>query len=321
MRRRVAAVAAVLGVVVAGCSGAPAPDTAPTSVAGTSPVPATGLATALTWVTAADPAVIRVEYGDGAAVRELVARNGRFVSLEGYGYGPLHAHSAALADIIGVDPRKSRQALRVTVVGERIGVLRSDFDVAAVNAKFEALSAQKGDSKDGVTSWLTGVDGAAPGSPLARREFAKAFNQVRVGPERFEHTTAATAVSWTDDPGSSLLADRGLAGLARCLGEVTAALVQRPSYQPFVGAGVRVVDGKPSEVVCTPTRDAEAHLRRVRERLASPTWAAVFPGATAEVPADQPDVVRVVAPDDGTLKIGRAAEAIGGGGELFTLVK
>lgn len=296
-------------VLLAGC-------TAEADVSGPPPstVPATGLLGALAGVRATDESAELVEYGDVAAVRALVAEDAeRFRGLEGYGYSPVAPARAALADSVGFDPALATSALRA---GQTpwTAVLRLEVDVAAVDAKLAALGGQRG--ADG--TWTTADDSEiSPDGPLTRAGVVTGFQRVRAEAGSVVHATTGEALRWATEPGDRTLAEDPMIGeLARCLGEVSAALITKPRTGLPVAAGVRTTpDGEATEVVCVPDENPNAFAGRVQDNLETGTasgrpWATVLPGARAEQPADQTGVVRVLVPAGPGTRAGRVLQAL-----------
>lgn len=292
---------ALVAVLLAGCAAEADVPQSP---------PATGLLGALAGARATDESSLLVEYGDVAAVRVLLEKDAeRFRALQGYGYSDLASYGAVLPDLVGFDPTRATTALRVGQPPTWAAVLRMDVDVAAVDAKFAALGGRRADPG----TWTTGEDGeiTADGA-LARAGLVSGFQQVRVEAGAVVHATTAEALKWITEPSEdqSLAADPMIGELARCLGEVSAALISRPKSGLPVAAGVRTTPaGESTEVVCVPDENPNALKDLVRTNLEGPTWAATLPGATVEQPADQTGVVRVLAPNAPDVRVGRVLEA------------
>lgn len=273
----------------------------------------TGLLGALAGVRAADSAAEFVEYGDVAAVRALADRDPeRFRGLVGYGYSHVAAAGDRLADVVGFDPSRATTALRVGQVAWA-AVLRTEVDVAAVEAKLADLGGRRGGAGD----WTTADDGEiSPGGPLARAGVVTGFQRVRVEAGSVAHATTGEALGWVTEPGDRTLAGDPMVGeLARCLGDVAVALITKPKTGLPVAVGVRATpDGDATEVVCVPDENPKALAGRVQDHLETGSagggpWTAVLPGARAEQPADQTGVVRVLVPAGPGTRAGRALHA------------
>jgi hypothetical protein len=281
---------ALVAVLLAGCAAEADVTQSP---------PETGLLGALAGARATDESAPLVEYGDVAAVRVLLEKDAeRFRALQGYGYSDLAPYGAVLPDLVGFDPARATTALRVGQPPTWAAVLRMDVDVAAVDAKFAALGGRRADPG----TWTTGEDG----------EIVSGFQQVRVEAGAVVRATTAEALKWITEPSGdrSLAADPMIGELARCLGEVSVALISRPKSGLPVAAGVRTTPaGESTEVVCVPDENPNALKDLVRTNLEGPTWAATLPGATVEQPADQTGVVRVLAPNAPDAHVGRVLAA------------
>ncbi|MFD1147197.1 hypothetical protein [Saccharothrix hoggarensis] len=300
MRSSVALVAMSVAVVVAGCTAEA--DVAP------EPTP-TGLVGALGQARAADESSVLVEYGDVAAVRALVAKDAeRFRPLLGYGYSDLAGRADALPELVGFDPGAATTALRVGQSPAWAGVLRMDVDVAAVEAKLAAL----GGKRSGQGVWVTAEDGeVVPDGPLAEAGIVTGFQQVRVEADAVTYAPTGESLKWLTEPGDrSLAADPMIGELARCLGDVSAAVISKPKSGLPVAAGVRTTpSGEATEVVCVPDENPNALKDLVRTNLDGAPWSTVLPGAAVEQPADQTGVVRVLAPATADTRVGRVLKA------------
>ncbi|WP_367130055.1 hypothetical protein [Saccharothrix sp. HUAS TT1] len=275
------------------------------------PPPATGLLGALAGVRATDESSALVEYGDVAAVRSLRQRDPeRFAGLLGHGYSDLAARGPVLPDLLGFDPALATTALRVGQPPTWAAVLRMDVDVAAVDAKLAALGGRRDDGG----SWTTARDNEVDrDGPLAAAGIVTGFQRVRVEAGAVAHAPGGEALTWvTEPPGAkSLAADPMIGELARCLGEVTAALISKPRSGLPVAAGVRTTPaGEATEVVCVPDENPKALEDLVRTNLDAAPWSTALPGAAVELPADQTGVVRVLAPTAPEVKPGRALAAL-----------
>ncbi|MBB5957056.1 hypothetical protein FHS29_003649 [Saccharothrix tamanrassetensis] len=313
--RLVAAVGLV--AILAGCA-SETPGT-PVTTAGT-PV-ASGLTSALAKVRATEESAVLVEYGDVAAVRELVRRDRqRFQPLQGVGYSDIAARSDSLAGAVGFDPANASEAIRVGQPPNWAGVLRMEVDAEAVNGKFAGLGAQRVDGPDS-TTWITAADHEVRlTGELGRLGIVSGFNKVRVAPDSIAFGPSGTSLAWVVDPGTgpSLAQDEVVGGLAACLGEVTVAMISKSRRGgPAVAVGVRATKDEVTEFVCVPDENPAALRDRVQARLDSPTadrggqvWSTVFRDAEAEVPADRPGTVRVVAPADSATRVGRVLQAL-----------
>ncbi len=301
---------ALVAVLLAGCAAEADVPQSP---------PATGLLGALAGARATDESSVLVEYGDVAAVRALLVKDaGRFGPLQGYGYSDLFGRSRVLPDLLGFDPTLATTALRVGQPPTWAAVLRMDVDVAAVDAKLAALGGRRADSG----TWTTAGDGEPKSDgPLARAGIVTGFQQVRVEAGAVTHSPTGEALKWITEPSGdgSLAADPMIGELARCLGEVSAALISKPKSGLPVAAGVRTTPaGEATEVVCVPDENPNALMDRVRTNLEAAPWSATLPGATADQPADQTGVVRVLAPTAPDARIGRVLGSLQRG-ELTTL--
>ncbi|WP_447006827.1 hypothetical protein ACRAKI_10310 [Saccharothrix isguenensis] len=309
IRRASVALAAVL---LAGCA-------AEADV--TQPPPATGLLGALAGVRATDESTVLVEYGDVAAVRALVERDAaRFRTLQGYGYSDLAGRSRVLPDLVGFDPTRANTALRVGQSPKWAAVLRMDVDVAAVDAKIAAL----GGERAGSGTWTTARDGEIDrDGALAKAGIVTGFQHVRAEAGAVAHAPTGAALKWVTEPAGdrSLAADPMIGELARCLGDVSAAMISKPTSGLPVAAGVRTTPaGEATEVVCVPDENPNAVKDVVRTNLDTGAWSTVVPDATVEQPADQPGVVRVLAPTAPDTGAGRVLVALQRGdlAELFS---
>ncbi len=293
---------ALVAVLLVGC--AAGADVTPTA-------PETGLLAELAGVRATAESSVMVEYGDVAAVRALLDKDAkRFGGLVGYGYSDLAARSRLLPELLGFDPTEAHSALRVGQPPTWAAVLRMDVDVAAVGAKLDGLGGRKG----GSDTWITGDDNEVdPDGPLAEAGIVTGFQQVRVEPGSVTHSPTGEALKWVTQPvgDKSLAADPMIGELARCLGEVSAAVISKPKSALPVAAGVRTTPaGETTEVVCVPDENPNALMDLVRTNLESPPWSEALAGATAEQPADQTGVVRVLAPTAPDARAGRVLTAL-----------
>ncbi|KOX18676.1 hypothetical protein ADK67_36535 [Saccharothrix sp. NRRL B-16348] len=301
---------ALVAVLLAGCA---------TEADVPQPTPASGLLGALAGVRATAESSVLVEYGDVAAVRALLGKDAeRFRGLQGYGYSDLAGHARVLPDLVGFDPAEATTALRVGQSPKWAAVLRMDVDVPAVDAKLAGLGGRRADS--GV--WTTGEDNEIdPDGPLAEAGIVTGFQQVRVESGSVVHSPAGETLKWvTEPPGDQSLADDPMIGeLARCLGDVSVALISKPKSGLPVAAGVRTTPaGESTEVVCVPDENPNALKDLVRTNLETTPWSEALAGATAEQPADQTGVVRVLAPSAPGARVGRVLQALQRG-ELPTL--
>ncbi|MGM1061465.1 hypothetical protein [Saccharothrix sp. Mg75] len=309
-------VAVLVGFALVGC-------TAVADVSQQQPPPAGGLLGALAGVRATDGSTAYVEYGDVAAVRTLVAADAeRFGGLRGYGYSDLAPRVGEVAGVVGFDASAATTALRVGEAPTWAAVLRLDVDVAAVEGKLTSL----GGERDRSGTWTTAEDGRVSlDGPLARAGVVSGFQRVRVEPGAVRHGTGGEALGWVADPGGRTLADDPMTGeLARCLGDVVAAVVTGPKAGLPIAVGVRAAPaGEAVEVVCVPDENPKALRDLVERNLETPStgrpaWSDLLPGAVAEQPADQTGVVRVVVPAGPGTKADRALGALGRG-ELASL--
>lgn len=300
IRRSCVALAAVL---LAGCSaqaGVPQPQQ-----------PTSGLLGALAAVRATDESTVLVEYGDVAAVRALVERDAeRFRALRGYGYSDLASRARVLPDLVGFDPARASTALRVGQPPTWAAVLRMDVDVAAVEAKITAM----GGERAGSGTWKTAEDGEVDlANPLAQAGVVTGFQHLRVDAGAVVHAPTGAALKWITEPAGdrSLAADPMIGELARCLGDVSAAMISNPAGGRPVAAGVRTTPaGEATEVVCVPDENPNAVKDVVRTNLESAPWSEVLAGATVEQPADQTGLVRVLAPTAPGAGAGRVLMAL-----------
>lgn len=293
---------ALVAVLLAGCSAeadVPQPQQ-----------PTSGLLGALAAVRATDESTVLVEYGDVAAVRALVERDAeRFRTLQGYGYSDV-ARTRVLPELVGFDPVSANTALRVGQPPTWAAVLRMDVDVAAVEAKITAL----GGERAGSGTWKTAEDGEVDlDNPLAQAGVVSGFQNLRVDAGSVVHAPTGAALKWITEPAGdrSLAADPMIGELARCLGDVSVAMISNPAGGRPVAAGVRTTPaGEATEVVCVPDENPNAVKDVVRTNLESPTWSEVLAGATVEQPADQTGVVRVLAPTAPGVGAGRVLVAL-----------
>ncbi|PSL53607.1 hypothetical protein B0I31_10854 [Saccharothrix carnea] len=281
--------------------------------------PETGLLGALAGVRATAESSVLVEYGDVAAVRALSGKDAeRFRGLLGYGYSDLAGHSPVLPELVGFDPAEATTALRVGQPPTWAAVLRMEVDVAAVEGKLAGL----GGRREASGTWVTGEDnGIDPDGPLAEAGIVTGFQRVRVESGAVRRSVSGEALKWvTEAPGDKSLADDPMIGeLARCLGDVSAAVISKPKSGLPVAAGVRTTpDGEATEVVCVPDENPKALMDLVRTNLEAPPWSEVLGGASVEQPADQTGVVRVLAPTTSDARVGRVLAA-SQRGELSTL--
>ena len=270
----------------------------------------TGLLGALAGVRATVGSSLVVEYGDVAAVRRLAGGDAeRFGGLQGYGYSDLAGHGRVLPGLVGFDPGRATTALRVGQSPMWAAVLRMDVDVAVVGAKLRALGGREGDAG----AWTIGEDGVVdPGGPLAQAGIVTGLQRVRVEAGSVAYSPSGEALEWVTQPagGKSLAGDPMIGELARCLGEVSVALIGKPKSGLPVAAGVRVsVGGEVTEVVCVPDENPNALKDLVRTKLESAPWGETLAGATAEQPADQTGLVRVLAPVAPGVRVGRVLVA------------
>ncbi len=311
-------VVALTGSALAGC-GTTTTGTPVTGTGAAGPPGASGLVDALGRVRATKQSVLMVEYGNVAAIRKLTETDQqRFRTLEGYGYSEIVGRPEALADVVGFDPRQATEAIRVGQPPNWAGVLRMKVDVNAVNGKFDGLGAKRADEA-GATTWITGEDGEVDmTSPFAKIGIVAGFNKVRVAADSIAYSPSGAALAWVVDPGGSTLAqDKDVRGLATCLGDVTAAIINMPEQgRSPVAVGVRTGDNV-TEVICAPTADPNGLREKVQARLDSvtperggPVWSTVFRDATAEAPADQPGMVRVLVPAGQGATVGRVFRAL-----------
>jgi hypothetical protein len=287
----------------------------------TQPPSATGLLGALAGVRATDESSLLVEYGDVAAIRALVERDAtRFRTLQGYGYSDLAGRSRLLPDLVGFDPAQANTALRVGQSPKWAAVLRMDIDVAAVDAKIAAL----GGKRAGSGTWTTAEDGEVDlDGALAKAGIVTGFQHIRVDPGSVAHAPTGATLKWITEPAGdrSLAADPMIGELARCLGDVSAAVISKPTSGLPLAAGVRTTPaGESTEVVCVPDENPNAVKDLVMTNLETGAWSTVLSGATVEQPADQTGMVRVLAPTAPDTGAGRVLMALQRGelAELFS---
>lgn len=275
--------------------------------------PVGGLLGALAKVRATEQTAALVEYGDVAAVRDLMASDERFRTLAGFGYSDIATAATQLAEQVGIDPRAAGEAVRVGRPPTWAGVLRVEVDVAAVNGRFDGFGAKRADEA-GATTWITaGDDEVESTGPFARMGVVSGFNKVRVAADSVAYAPSGRALTWVVDAGGSTLAGHEVVGaLAACLGDVVAAVLTTTPTP--LAAGVR---RSGEEVACATTDDPAAARGRVGAKVSSPTaprggrpWTAVLPDARVEVPTDRAGVVRVVAPTAPGVPVGRVVQAL-----------
>ncbi|MFI7674126.1 hypothetical protein [Actinophytocola sp. NPDC049390] len=244
---------------------------------------------------------IAVEYGAPATVRGL---GERFRTVEGYGFGMI-ANTAKLVDeAIGVDPRAFDDAIVAGQSPRWGGVLLGDYDVDTANDRLADRGIERAEAEDGSTRWTSGADFEVDlEGPFVGVVQINQFNSIRTADGSFAYAPSAAGVDWVTDPGAETLAgDDRIGGLARCLGDVVAARIEK------VAAGV-LEDG--TEVVCLDGEKAA-----VEEALggdvtsARRPWDEILPGWRVEQAGD---LVRVTAPADQDLPVGRGLQAMAAG--------
>jgi hypothetical protein len=288
--RPLAALFAV-GVLLAGCGGEQADSPAQ--------VFTPGLLGALGKVRATPDTRVAVEYGAPARVREL---GERFRMLEGYGFGTIANSAKRVDDAIGVDLGAFDEAILVGQPPRWGVVLWGDYDVAAVDERLDGLGVERSEQSGG-TLWTSGEDFAVDlaGGPFAGVVQTNEFNDIRTADGSFAFAPAVAGVEWVTDAGGGTLAgDEEVGGLARCLGDVVAARIDRGA-----AAGARE-DG--TEVFCVAAdKDAvEASLDGAVPSTREP-WEEFLAGLTVE---QDGDLVRVTAPGEDGEPVGRALRAM-----------
>lgn len=240
-----------------------------------------------------------VEYGEPARVRES---GERFRSLEGYGFGTVANSAKRVDDALGVDLGSFDRGILVGLPPRWGAVLWGDYDVASVDGRLGELGIERAEMNGG-TLWTSGKDfeiDIADG-PFAGVVPLNQFNDVRTADGSFAFAPARVGVEWVTEAGDSTLADDDTIGpLARCLGDVMVARIERG-----VAAGVRE-DG--TEVACLDgERDQVAEALDGVVPSSREPWDELLPGAEVE---QDGELVRVTAPDGGDNPVGRILRAM-----------
>ncbi|MFC4857383.1 hypothetical protein [Actinophytocola glycyrrhizae] len=238
-----------------------------------------------------------VEYGAPARLREL---GERFLALQGYGYGTIANTAKRVDEAIGVDPGTFDEGLLVGQPPRWGSVLWGDYDVAAVDSRLAGMGIERAE-QDGATLWTSGADLEIDfDGPFIGVVQTNQFNVIRTAEGAFAFAPARAGVEWVSVPGDeTLAADERIGGLARCLGDVVAARIEREA------AGV-LEDG--TEVFCLAA-DKDAVEKALAGDVPSTrqSWDELLPGATAEADGD---LVRVTAPGRDGAPVGRVLRAM-----------
>ncbi len=250
-----------------------------------------GLMAALGEVRATAETRVYVEYGSPGRIKAL-ADQARFQQLQGYGYSSIANYSKVIADKLDFDPAELDEAVVAGQPPRWTGVLRGDYDVAAVDGKLGDLGIDSQDD-DGGTRWNSADDyeiDLADG-PFRGIVTTSEFNNIRTADGSFAYSPARAGIDWVTDPGGETLADDDtVAPLATCLGDVVAATIVEGQ-----AVGVRVAGSDATEVICL-----EGDKGRVERELADGAvpstrqpWSDLLPEAKVDDAGD--GLVRITA--------------------------
>lgn len=195
--------------------------------------------------------------------------------MEGYGFGTIAQHAKLIDGAIGVDPTLLDEALIAGQPPRWAGVLWGSYDVDAVDDRLGALGIDRV-SDAGGTRWNSGDDLAVDlaDGPFSGVVATNEFNNVRTADGSFAYAPAGRGLGWVTSAGDQTLADDDTVGpLARCLGDVVAAVIVAVGQ----AAGARA-DG--TEVICvTGTRDGVTRAMDGEVPSTREPWSELLPAA------------------------------------------
>jgi hypothetical protein len=258
------AIIVAAGLVLAGCSDDPADED--------------GLLGALGRVRATADTRKTVEYGEPAAVRELMAKDkSRYITLQGYGYGSIAPYSLKVKDTLGLELTGFDGAIFAGEPPKMTTVLWGDYDTSTVDSKLSDLKIDS-EQAGGGTRWHVAKDNEINfEGPFTDVVPPAAFNDIWTRDGAFAFAPTSAGVDWVTEPGDETLAgDDVLVGLAKCLGDVVAAQLQATGE----AAGVRR-DG--SDVICVNADQAQVSTALKGEVPSTrQPWDELLPGATVD---------------------------------------
>lgn len=234
-----------------------------------------GLVDALGKVRATSESRKFVEFGAPGRVPE----GERFRSVTGYGYGQVAQTSIQVRERLGLDLAKFDAGIVAGQPPRWVGAVWGEYDSSAVEGKLAELGATREKEELGGTLWRTAEDGEMDPAGGRMREVVQLnqFNTIRTAGDSFAYSPAAAELEWVAAPGDDTLADDEAIGpLARCLGDVVAAMLTDAGQ----AVGVRE-DG--TEVICLDA-DRAAVERALAGDVPSTRqpWAELLPGAKVD---------------------------------------
>jgi hypothetical protein len=265
---------------------------------------------ALRKVHATDLSKTAFEFGDTAGVLRLdggrTTGSAPFSKLFGYGASGIAAQYQLLPDRTGIDLARATTAITVGSPPNQVGVLYGSFDAARIGAKFQALGYHKR-VDGGDTVWTLHDDHQAdPSGPLADLGIVAQLNVVHVSGTRVVYGGAGSDIDQVLGGKPTLADDSTYAGLAGCLGEARAAVIQTdPQTWPLpFGVGVTATSAADEqEVLCVATKDdatakalAAAWPGRVRKGTSQHTaqpWSDLLTAPQAKVLGGPAHIVRL----------------------------
>ncbi|WP_225847571.1 hypothetical protein [Streptomyces sp. HPF1205] len=250
---RLAAVAVAV-ILLAGCSGSGSKSAAG---GGRGPV-----ADALGRVHATDLTKTAFEFGDTAGLLRLdggrTTGSAPFSKLFDYGASGIAAQYQLLPDKTGIDLTRATSAITIGRPPNQVGVLYGSFDAAAIGTKLQALGYHKR-ADGGDTVWTLHDDHRLdPNGPLADLGIVAQLNVVHVSDTRIVYGGAGSDIDQALSGKPTLADDPAYAGLAGCLGDARAAVIQTdPQTWPLpFGVGVTATSATDEEeVLCVATKD------------------------------------------------------------------
>lgn len=184
----------------------------------------------------------------------------RFRSVAGYGYGQVANTSMLVKEKLGLDLTKFDAGIVAGQPPHWVGAVWGEYDSSAVEGKLADLGAKREAQEMGGTRWRSGEDDEVDlgNGTMAGVVQLNQFNTIRTASDSFAYSPSAAGLDWVASPGEDTLADDDvIAPLARCLGDVIAAMLADSGH----AVGVRA-DG--SEVICL-TADRSAVERALTE--------------------------------------------------------
>jgi hypothetical protein len=268
------------------------------------------VADALRKVHATDLTKTALEFGDVAGVLRLdggkITGSAPFSKLFGYGASGIAAQSQLLPDKTGIDLTRAASAITIGRPPNQVGVLYGSFDAAAIGAKLQALGYNKHvDGGDRV--WTLHDDHQLdPSGPLADLGIVAQLNVVHVSATRIIYGGASSDIDQALIGKPTLADDPTFAGLAGCLGNARAAVLQTdPQTWPLpFGVGVTATSATDEEeVLCVATKDdatakalAAAWPGRVATGMslsAAGPWSDLLTAPQAKVQGDAAHIVQL----------------------------